>query len=337
MKGDTVRILVVDDDFTALSLIEAALSVYGFTDVTTASSAVAAMQIIREEPRPFDCFLLDYHMPDIDGTQLCAQIRLLRPYRSTPIIFVTALSDRSSINAAYSVGAVDYISKPIDPQEIAIRVSIAEKLALEAGQNSKPARGLAAKPANRKEKFPRFELEDPVPIFNVTGVISRMALDNYIHLIAQTDPSEFAVSAIAINEFEDIHESLSPAMAYAVVSEFAKTISESLKRSESLICYNGYGEFICVTKNTDLSENRGHARRINSRIARMNLVSEDEMPIIATVSIGKSVHPTEGEEVDPSTLIKEALTYADTPEHVFRSRAKAGASLASCTSPILNL
>lgn len=331
-----MKILVVDDDFTALSLIETALSAYGFSDVTSASSAAAAFQIIQDKTHHFDCFLLDYRMPEIDGAQLCAQIRLLRHYRSTPIIFVTAASDRSSINTAYSVGAVDYVSKPIDPQEIAIRVSIAEKLALEARAKSEkePALGINR---GRSGRFPHFEIEDPVPIFNVKGVTGRLALDNYIQAIAKSDPHDFAVSAIAINGYEKIHHTLSPAMAYAVISEFAKIISESLKRSEGLISYNGYGEFICVSKNTDLSENSGHARRINSRIARLRLASEDGESINASVSIGKSVQAPDCVGRTPAEIIEAALMSANSSDHIFRSPATTGGSLESCRSPFLNL
>jgi len=331
-----MRILVVDDDFIALSLIEAALAMYGFSNVTKASSAQDAVQLLKEAPNAFDCILLDYRMPDVDGAQLCVQIRRFPRYRSTPIIFVTAASDRSSINTVYSVGAIDYVSKPIDPQEIAIRVSIAEKLALEAQEKAKVGMKSSDAP-NRSEPFPYFDIKDPVPIFHVNGVVGRIAMNNYIQAIGQGQHDDFAVSAIGINGFEDIHDSVSPAIAYAIISEIAKTISDSLKRNETLICYNGYGEFICVTKNTDLSENVGQARRINSRIARMKLATDDGTPLSATVSIGKAVSSHSYLKPEPEDMISEALSTAGIPDYVFRSTASAGAGLRECSSPLLNL
>ncbi|MFK5998799.1 MAG: response regulator, partial [Rhodobacterales bacterium] len=66
-----MRILSVDDDPIILELLAAVLVSMGHTDVTTAGSATEALEIVKDDPEPFDCFLLDIQMPGIDGIQLC--------------------------------------------------------------------------------------------------------------------------------------------------------------------------------------------------------------------------------------------------------------------------
>ncbi|MDA5094640.1 response regulator [Aliiroseovarius sp. KMU-50] len=330
-----MKILVVDDDLTALSLLEAALNLYGFKHITLASSAREAFYAIKHAEQPFDCFLLDYRMPEVDGVDLCARLRAFPEYKATPIIFVTAASDRISVNTAYAVGAVDYVSKPIDPQEIGVRVSIAEKLVLEERERKKqdvPRRHSF----EAEERFPNFTIEDPVPIFGLNRVISSVALENYLESQGDGCKND-VVSILAINEFDEIYRKASPAFAYAVLREVAKVIADSLERTAPLISYNGYGEFICISKKTSTMTSGGHTRQINSRLARLNMRFEDTTPCKPTVLIGKPAKHSLWTSSTPSKLIEKALEASEGQNSPFRSAANSMKNATNCSSPVLNI
>ncbi|MCI2399241.1 response regulator [Aliiroseovarius subalbicans] len=331
-----MKILVVDDDPTALALLEAALALYGFNNVTLKSTARDAMHAIKTAENPFECFLLDYRMPEIDGVGLCSTIHAMPEYRATPVIFVTAAKDRSSLNTAYAAGAVDYVFKPIDPQEIGVRVSIAEKLVLEERELKKQgARKIGQ--LDQGSKFPDFAIADPVPIFGVARVVSPYALENYLESRSNDRAQPSAVSALAINEFDEIFGKANPAFAFAVLQEVAKVIASSLERTSPLISYNGFGEFICASKKGDWASSNGHTRLINSRLARLDLRFADGSPCPVTVTLGKPASASIWSADKPVTLIEKALESDNGTGPAFRSAASSFQNLTACQSPALNL
>jgi diguanylate cyclase (GGDEF)-like protein len=118
MNGEMKRILVADDDRSALALMRAALRGAGF-DVTMASDGDQALALFRAGR--FDLVMLDIDMPGRTGLEVCEELR-----RETgellPIVMVTGMDDVASVDAAYRAGATDFISKPISWALIAHRV-----------------------------------------------------------------------------------------------------------------------------------------------------------------------------------------------------------------------
>ena len=112
------RILIVDDDATALALMRAALKKSGF-DVSAASSGQAAFDLF--DATPFDMVMLDVDMPEMSGYQVCTALRL-KADPLLPIVMVTGLDDISSVEAAYHSGATDFIAKPFNWALIGHRV-----------------------------------------------------------------------------------------------------------------------------------------------------------------------------------------------------------------------
>ena len=112
------RILIVDDDATALALMRAALKKSGF-DVTAAASGQAALDLF--EAMPYDMVMLDVEMPEMSGYEVCAALRR-KADALLPIVMVTGLDDVSSVEAAYQSGATDFIAKPFNWALIGHRV-----------------------------------------------------------------------------------------------------------------------------------------------------------------------------------------------------------------------
>ena len=120
------RILVVDDTAQNLTLIEIYLRGTEF-EVVTAGSGHEALERCLEQP--FDLILLDVVMPVIDGFEVCRRLKNDPATAFIPVIFLTGrLGDESEKLAAYQLGAVDYIQKPVNREELVARIRVMLRL-----------------------------------------------------------------------------------------------------------------------------------------------------------------------------------------------------------------
>ena len=110
------KILVIDDDVHATTLLDMILSKRGYEVVSVNESLLAVQVAISTNP---DLILLDLMMPDPDGFKVCRMLRDDTRFIFTPIIIVTALDDTDSKIVAYGAGADSYIIKPYDVDELA--------------------------------------------------------------------------------------------------------------------------------------------------------------------------------------------------------------------------
>ena len=113
-------ILIVDDNPNNLELLFFILSDADFT-VLEARDGKSAIQKV-EESQP-DLILLDVMMPGIDGFETCRQLKATESSKDIPVIFMTALSETVDKVKGFNVGAVDYITKPIQPEDLTARIT----------------------------------------------------------------------------------------------------------------------------------------------------------------------------------------------------------------------
>ncbi|QSB06903.1 response regulator [Natronoglycomyces albus] len=116
------RVLLVDDRQENLLALEAIMQGMPVTTVAVNSGEEALKKLLRED---FAVILLDAQMPGMDGFETARHIKQREKTRHTPIIFLTA-ADRDSHLAmrGYSVGAVDYITKPFDPWMLRTKIGV---------------------------------------------------------------------------------------------------------------------------------------------------------------------------------------------------------------------
>ena len=110
---------MVDDTPEILSLIHSLLS--GTYRVKIANSGRRGLQIAQSNPAP-DLILLDIMMPDMDGYEVCIQLKENPKTRDIPVIFLTAKSEIENEERGFALGAVDYVTKPIGPSVLLARV-----------------------------------------------------------------------------------------------------------------------------------------------------------------------------------------------------------------------
>lgn len=112
------RILIVDDEINNRKLLETLLGNLGYETIQ-AGDGFEAIEKAREESP--DLILLDIMMPDIDGYEVCRRLKNDEEILNIPVVMVTALADKESKIKGLDVGAIDFLSKPVDPSELKAR------------------------------------------------------------------------------------------------------------------------------------------------------------------------------------------------------------------------
>lgn len=127
MQAETKRpkILVVDDHAENRALAKATLEDEDYEVLLAASGEEALSVFEREQP---DCVLLDVRMPGMDGLVVCERIRAMPQGSETPVVFLTALRDVDTFDQALRAGGDDFLTKPVRPTELLVRVQAALKL-----------------------------------------------------------------------------------------------------------------------------------------------------------------------------------------------------------------
>lgn len=118
-------VLVVDDNAENRALAEAILVEEGYRVVLAGGGEEGVSAFVRERP---DCVLLDVRMPGVDGFAACARMRAVEGGTEIPIVFLTAQRDLDTFDEAQRCGADDFLTKPVRPAELALRVQAAVKL-----------------------------------------------------------------------------------------------------------------------------------------------------------------------------------------------------------------
>jgi DNA-binding response OmpR family regulator/DNA-binding CsgD family transcriptional regulator len=122
-KNDTTRniVLVVDDSPETLRLLTDAIEAAGMT-VLVAREGEHALSIV-EKVMP-DVILMDALMPGMDGFETCRRLKRNSTLAHVPVIFMTGLTETHDIVKGLEAGGVDYVTKPIDPDELLARIRV---------------------------------------------------------------------------------------------------------------------------------------------------------------------------------------------------------------------
>jgi signal transduction histidine kinase len=121
----TATVLIVDDNPANLGVLSDALDQAGLEVWVAKSGKVALERVKYATPH---LILLDIMMPEMDGFETCRQLQANPATKDIPVIFMTALSDTANKVEGFEVGAVDYITKPFQQEEVLSRVKLHLKL-----------------------------------------------------------------------------------------------------------------------------------------------------------------------------------------------------------------
>jgi len=241
-----MKILMVDDEPNILELLKTYLETSGAHQVETASSGVEALEKIEAEDGYYDCLLLDIQMPQMNGLTLCEKVRTLPDYGHVPIIMLTAMSHKSYLDKAFSLGATDYLTKPFDFLELNARMNTAQQMAVEH------ARSLARVDAAHqlfRDLVIDFKpgAEEPFSIDGVRGVVGYSDFEIHALELPRTQRLFALAYAVKIADFAEIHAMTNASELRAVVKGVAEVIAGNGGEPDDLITYRGNGIFLCIS------------------------------------------------------------------------------------------
>lgn len=280
-----MRILAVDDDPTILELLSIALSINGYDDVTTCESGPEAINLLGKGA-VFDVFLLDIQMPGMDGIQLCHHIRTLPAHRSTPILIVTAMSDKKYVNSAFAAGANDFVNKPFDVIELGKRLQ--NNIEMSGGRSLVETANIAAHTPQPDEK-----------------VSDRNTLENYLKQLSRC-AAPHAIVAFKISNVSVMQKSLTNAEFERMLNAFAKIIDHQMSGDTYLCGYVAHGTFLFIYQG---SHHRfdGFLRTSLEDALNRHGWREETSTDNASLSMGSIVRCRKFREVDAELAIKHAI------------------------------
>ncbi|QQA42033.1 response regulator [Pelagovum pacificum] len=285
-----MRILAVDDDPIILELLGELIGSIGEHTLQTAESGAEALELIGDGDE-FDCFLLDIQMPRMDGIELCREIRSRDEYRKSPILMITAMSEKRYIDAAFGAGATDYLNKPFEMNEVRARLGLVAGL---VNERRRVTSKLFATERARDltEEHAGAPLHEPFDIRDVDGVIEFQALENYVTQLSRKDLFGSSVFGFSIREIEELYENLSVFDFQCMIVDVSEALSDCMKPHQFLISYVGNGTFVCVTEGGWSPDLKKFLDYVHRTIREMELHLSNGEPLNVRVAPGKVIRLT---------------------------------------------
>ena len=244
-KRTKFRILVVDDELSILELVKTALETLENYDVEIASSAADALERVMDDDKPFDCFLLDIQMPGIDGIELLKNIRVLPEYVDTPVLMLTAMSERKYIDQAFLEGASDYVNKPFDFLELRSRIKCAHGLVearRELEKNVHRVSDLKRKQAHNRQ----FSFDDPLSIDGAECFLRYIEFDNYVAQLARRKLFNSQAISVMLHDAELFYDLAGCDNFRNAIHDMAYSIQRATNDFECVFSYRGGGVFLLI-------------------------------------------------------------------------------------------
>jgi diguanylate cyclase len=276
-------VMMIDDEPTTIEVLQAFLESEGYKRFITTSDSTRAMEmIVTEDP---DVLLLDLHMPQVTGFEILTMLRRDMRFRHTPVIVLTSATDSDTKLKALQLGASDFLAKPVDPSELALRLR--NTLAAKAYQD-------------------RLTFYD-----SLTGLPNRrLFMDRLLWSLrcARRENSSGAILHIDLDQFKKINDTLGHEIGDHVLVEVGRRLLGCVAAlgdicgndgadSEPLLSRVGGDEFNLLLPIVTRVEN---AVRTASKIlaAMKEPFSIDAHEVFLTASIGVAIFPNDGDSAD---------------------------------------
>ncbi len=317
-------ILIVDDQPGNLRVLSAILEGQGY-GVRKAISGQAAIEAIRA--RMPDIVLLDVNMPDMNGFQVCAYLKNDREFRDVPVIFVSGLSDVGDKLQGFQCGAVDYVTKPYQQEEIMARLRThitmnrqqrqIDRLAHELSQSNETLAvqnaELELEIAERKRveislQKANHKLEALALRDGLTQIANRRCFDMVLHQEwerAKREKTTLCLLMCDIDYFKKLNDAYGHQKGDDCLIRIAQAIRSTVKRPADMTARYGGEEFAILLPGTPLEGGVQVAAEIEQNLAALMLPHPASPTGYVTLSIGVSCCAP-GTDLLPEALIRSS-------------------------------
>lgn len=272
-KGD---ILVVDDKPENLLLLSVALTKKGYEVRKVVNGNLA---LLAAQAAPPDIILLDINMPEMNGYQVCRELKSSPKTQDIPIIFITASDEPFDKVKAFELGGNDYITKPFQIEEVGARIEnqlavcrLQQKL---KAQNSKLEKEIRYRQAVQAELIEaNRKLKVLANLDGLTQVANRHRFDEYFErewLRSQRERTDLALILCDVDYFKRYNDCLGHQAGDVCLQKVAQSIDRAIKRPADLVARYGGEEFVVILPQTTAEVALQMAEHIRSQIAKLNL------------------------------------------------------------------
>jgi diguanylate cyclase (GGDEF)-like protein len=262
------RLLVVDDQPANIQVLYQILSSDYQVFMATSGAQALALCAARQP----DLVLLDLIMPDIDGYQVCQKLKEDAATRDIPVIFITAQTDESAEEMGFDLGAVDFISKPINPRIVKARVRT--HLMLKAQSDL---------------------LRSWAYLDGLTGVHNRRFFDERVNSEmgrAIRNQTPLSLVMLDVDFFKRFNDHYGHQAGDDCLRRVASTLKNSLMRAGDHVARYGGEEFVCLLPDTDFAGAMRLAEAIRHEINGLQIEhAESSVAPYVTVSLGVGCKP----------------------------------------------
>jgi len=283
---DKKTILIVDDTKINIDiLIELLDDKY---DIIVSLNGRRALEIVDETH--IDIILLDILMPDINGYDVCRVLKSKDRTKSIPVIFITANTDEESIDNAFEVGGIDYITKPFKALELLARIKThlnMQNLIQELEESHKDMELLASQDHMTKLYNRRYFSE-------ISTTILKLAKRNKTNL---------SILMLDIDKFKNINDTYGHPVGDDVIIALADLLKE-LSRESDIACRFGGEEFLILLPQTSIDGAYAIGEKIRQHVEDLVITLEDNSPLKFTISVGVAETDLETEDNLEKTIHK---------------------------------
>jgi diguanylate cyclase (GGDEF)-like protein len=299
-KGD---ILIVDDNPINLDLLSGMLLDRGYR-VRVATNGRRALSAARSAVP--DLVMLDINMPEMDGYEVCTQIKEDGGTRDVPVIFISALDNALDKVRAFQTGGADYVTKPFQFEEVLARIEIQLKISrLQREMERKNAEleqsNLLLERANRMLRALSY-------LDALTGIANRRHFEESLEQEWRRGTRTrlpLSLLMVDIDRFKALNDACGHQHGDDCLRRVANALGDALKRAGDLAARYGGEEFAVVLPGTDRDGALAIAEDVRARVEALAMAHEQSPAGVVTVSVGAAtVTPAEGRS--PSDLVDAA-------------------------------
>jgi diguanylate cyclase (GGDEF)-like protein len=285
-----MQALVVDDSAVFRKLITDYLESWGFS-VTAAENGAAAQRILDQPDAP-RLVLLDWILPDIDGTELCKRIRKEGADDSyTYVILLTGKEGRQNMLEAMSAGADDYLEKPFDDLELKARLLVGKRIL-----------DLHEQLVSARESMRHAATHDSLTgLMNRGGIVSTLEREL---VRGQREHTPVGIILADIDYFKKVNDTFGHLFGDEALREIGRRLPEQLRVYDSVGRYGGE-EFLMILPNCNWQNTAARANQVREFIAQTPVIYSGAEKLV-TMSMGISVA-----EADARTETEALLNHAD--------------------------
>lgn len=289
-RPKAMKILAIDDDPVILDLLELMIGEADAHELVTAASGAKALSLLSSQTGDsFDCFLVDIQMPEMDGIELCRRLRAKSEYLDTPVVMLTAMSEKRYIDAAFAAGATDYITKPFDATDLKARLFVMQNLIERRTAEADAATPAPGRQGDVGQELSGNELFFPVHLRGVENVIDIVALENYVTQLSRSKLFGSTAFAFAIRRVDELHRRLLPQEFVAMLTQVASMTARGLAPHQVLISYAGNGVFLCITERGWRPDTGQLRDKLNLELAQEVICSESGQRLQPRLVAGEAV------------------------------------------------